>query len=92
MNSQTNCCPAVSVSNIERNIDKAIYEKRTCQGITELNLPITNSAFPYIDPRAVRITPLPPTQPFQYEIPQHEMRWSFGCTNCIRNRNVIFSP
>lgn len=86
-------CPNNSISNNLRNIDQVIYEKKSHPGYYIQTLPITRSGFPYVDTRQVRITPPPVLQPaIITDQPEYEMKYSFACTNCIRNRNVIFSP
>jgi hypothetical protein len=86
-------CPNNSRSNSLRNIDEVTYELKVQPGYYMPNLPITRSGFPYIDTRQVRIIPPPALQPSEItDQPAYQMRYSFGCTNCIRNRNVLFSP
>jgi hypothetical protein len=86
-------CPNNSRSNNLRNVDEVTYPLKTHVGYYMPTFPITRSGFPYIDTRQVRITPQPVIQPaIITDEPEYKMRYSFGCTNCIRNRNVIFSP
>jgi len=85
-------CPAIGASNTDRNVDTVNYPKEIFRGVWAPNFPITHSAFPYVDPREARIMPPQVIQPYEVEKPQFNMRYSYGCTNCIRNRIVIFSP
>ena len=85
-------CPNNSVSNLTRNIINVNYPQQDYVVRYDLNMPVTHSAFPYIDTRQVRIRAPDPQQYTVSSIPERDMRYSFGCTNCIRNKNVIFSP
>lgn len=75
-----------------RNLDKVTYPEEKYDVVYQLNLPITQSAFPAIDDRRVRIMPLPVQQTIEVINPEFKINYGYGCTTCIRNRNVILSP
>ena len=85
-------CPAIKISNTDRNIDEVKYLAQRYGVVLTPNLPISSSSFPYVDTRQVRIMPPIVRQPTIIDVPEYNMRYTYGCTNCIRNRNVIFSP
>lgn len=85
-------CANNNRSNSMRNIEDVKYDEENYPVIYSPNFPITHSAFPYIDSRQVRITPLPINQVSNLNVPAYTMTYSMACDNCIRNRKVIIAP
>ncbi len=86
-------CPNNSVSNTRRNIVNANTPSQTIRPVIYIpQQPIWTQTLPRIDPRNVRLIPGPITEVGCVNIPERNMLYSYGCTDCIRNTNVIFSP
>lgn len=85
-------CPSYSQSDIDRNINTIDYPKQTFNAVIIPEVPFKMNPFPYIDTRQVRIRNPLLTQNVTIEVPNYTMRYSMGCTNCIRNSNLIFAP
>ena len=85
-------CASIRGSNVDRNIDTIEYPERKFKAIAIPEIPFKYSAFPYIDTREVSIRPPVLSQNITVTVPAYDMRYTFGCTNCVRNRNIIIAP
>lgn len=86
-------CPNNSVSNTRRNIVNANTPAVTYAPVVYIpEQPIWTQQYPRIDPRNVRLIGGPITSVGCVTIPERNMLFSYGCTDCIRNDKVIFSP
>lgn len=85
-------CPNNSVTNNLRNIGTAEYKGEKYRLFLVPNQPFVTRPYLSIDPRQVRITPDPLATVDCVNNPDRIMRFSYGCTDCIRNEKVIFSP
>ncbi len=85
-------CFSNSAYSTIRNLDKVTYPQEKYTVTYQPTFPITQSAFPRVDDRRVRIMPLPVQQIVEVTNPEYKMNYGYGCSTCIRNRNVILSP
>ena len=85
-------CPSNSASDVMRNINTIDYPKQVINASIIPEVPFKMNPFPYVDTRQVRIRNPLLTQNINVEVPSYTMRYSMGCTNCIRNSNLIFAP
>lgn len=86
-------CPNNSESNNRRNVVKASTDSITYKPVVYVpNQPIWTRQYPKIDPRNVRLQPNETVAIGCVNVPKWDMQYSYGCTSCIRNDKVIFSP
>lgn len=85
-------CKSCSQFDTERNIDLVTHKGVKTNFWYFPNLPITTQNLPTIRTRQVALKDYPVAQVGFINNQDRDMRYSFGCTNCIRNRTVIFSP
>lgn len=85
-------CANNSVTNNLRNIGSADYKAENYKVFLVPNQPFITRPYLSIDPRQVRIIPDKVADIGYVNNPQRSMRFSYGCTDCIRNEKVIFSP
>lgn len=86
-------CPNNSESNTKRNIVQASNESVTYKPYVYVpNTPVWTRQFPKIDPRNVRLQPDEIVAVGCLNVPKWDMKYSYGCINCIKNDKVIFSP
>jgi len=85
-------CPNNSVTNNLRNVGTAEYKGTKYPVFLVPNQPIVTRPYLSIDPRQVRIIPDPLANIGCVKVEDRIMRYSYGCTDCIRNEKVIFSP